>query len=55
MNEVKDNITIEDVIKKQKENYKHFNESLIRKAYEYAKLHHGNQVRKSGEPYDSSC
>ncbi len=51
MDEVKDNITIEDVIKKQKENYKHFNESLIRKAYEYAKLHHGNQVRKSGEPY----
>ena len=52
MQELGEDITIEDVIKKQKENYpKNCNEALIRKAYEYAKAAHGDQCRKSGEPY----
>ncbi len=50
MSEVKD-VTIEDIINKQKENYPKCDENLIRKAYEYAKVNHGNQLRKSGEPY----
>lgn len=44
-------ITIEDIIDKQKSNYPSSNEALIRKAYEFAKLNHGDQCRKSGEPY----
>ena len=44
-------ITIDDIIKKQKENYPNSNVELIRRAYEYAKENHGNQCRKSGEPY----
>ena len=44
-------VTIEDIIKKQKENYPNCNEKLIRKAYEFANFHHGDQCRKSGEPY----
>ncbi len=43
--------TIEDVIKMAKEKNKKVDTKLIMKAYEYAKLHHGNQLRKSGEPY----
>ncbi len=50
MSEIKE-ITIEDVLKKQKENYPNCNLKLIRKAYEYAKKNHGEQTRKSGEPY----
>ena len=44
-------ITIEDIINKQKSNYPNANEALIRKAYEFAKINHGDQCRKSGEPY----
>ena len=44
-------VTIEDIINKQKENYPNCNDKLIRKAYEYAKINHGDQCRKSGEPY----
>lgn len=44
-------ITIDDIISKQKETYSDSNESLIRRAYEYAKENHGDQCRKSGEPY----
>mgnify|MGYP001133531269 CR=1 FL=1 len=44
-------VTIEDIINKQKENYLNCNDKLIRKAYEYAKINHGDQCRKSGEPY----
>ena len=51
MSEANIDITIEDIIKNQKENYAKSDESLIRKAYEYAKEHHGDQLRKSGEPY----
>ena len=44
-------VTIDDIIKQQKENYPNSNVELIRRAYEYAKENHGNQCRKSGEPY----
>lgn len=44
-------ITIEDILKKQKVNYPNSDIELIKRAYEYAKKNHGDQVRKSGEPY----
>ncbi len=44
-------ITIDTIIEKQKENYAKVNEKLIRKAYEFAKKSHGDQLRRSGEPY----
>ena len=47
----KKNATIEDVIAKAKEKNAKFNEEFVRNAYEFASLHHGNQCRKSGEPY----
>ena len=50
MSEAK-NITIEYIIKKQKENYPNSNSNLIKKAYEFAKINHGDQLRRSGEPY----
>ena len=50
MSEIKE-ITIEEILKKQKENYPNADTNLIRRAYEYAKENHGDQCRKSGEPY----
>ena len=50
MTQVKE-VTIEDVINRMKHNNKRNNIKLILKAYEYAKAHHGDQRRKSGEPY----
>lgn len=47
MNEV----TIEDLIELQKKNYPNADIELIRRAYDYASKNHGNQCRKSGEPY----
>ncbi len=44
-------VTIEDIIEKQKENYPNSDVNLIKKAYEFANKNHGNQCRKSGEPY----
>ena len=44
-------VTIEDILNKQKENYPNADTELIRRAYEYAKENHGDQCRKSGEPY----
>ncbi len=44
-------VTIDTIIEKQKENYSKVNEKLIRKAYEFAKANHGDQLRRSGEPY----
>jgi len=40
-------ITIEDVIKKQKSNYRSSNAKLIKKAYDYAGESHGEQCRLS--------
>ena len=44
-------ITIDDIINKQKETYPNCDEKLIRKAHKYATDNHGDQCRKSGEPY----
>lgn len=47
-----ENVTIEDIIAKQKENYgDHTDVPLIQKAYQLAKTKHENQYRMSGEPY----
>ena len=43
--------TIEDVIKEAKSHNKKIDTKLIMRAYNYAVQHHGNQLRKSGEPY----
>ena len=48
---INEEVTIEDIIKKQKENYRKSDSKLIKKAYDYAVSKHGNQKRKSGEPY----
>ena len=44
-------ITIDDILKNQKSHNSKANLKLIKKAYDYAKAHHGDQLRKSGEPY----
>ena len=44
-------VTIEDLIKLHKKNYPHADTKLIKRAYDYASENHGNQCRKSGEPY----
>lgn len=51
MEGIKKDITIEDILKRQKSNYSKSNSKLIRKAYDYAKKLHGDQLRKSGESY----
>ena len=51
MQEAKKDITIQDVIAKRQEHTKRIDIKLINKAYNYAVGHHGNQCRKSGEPY----
>ena len=50
MSEVKE-MTIEDVISNTKKHNRKSDSKLIKKAYEYAKSKHGDQLRKSGEPY----
>ncbi len=50
MQEAKE-ITIQDVINKRKEHTRKIDNRLIMKAYNYAKSHHGEQCRRSGEPY----
>ena len=50
MSEIQNN-TIEDIIEKVKKDKKRADTRIIIKAYEYAKLNHGEQLRKSGEPY----
>ncbi len=50
MSEAKE-VTIDYIINKQKENYPNSDSDLIMKAYEFAKINHGNQLRRSGEPY----
>lgn len=50
MSEVKE-MTIEDIITTAKKNNRKVDTKLIRKAYDYAKSHHGDQLRKSGELY----
>lgn len=51
MTEVK-NVTIEEIIEKQVQNYgAQADVELIQKAYQLAKAKHGEQCRMSGEPY----
>ncbi len=50
MSEIK-NETIDDIIEVMKKNYKKTDSKLIRRTYEFAKAKHGDQLRKSGEPY----
>ena len=50
MSEVKD-VTIKDVITEMKKHNRKSDSKLIMKAYNYAVAHHGDQKRKSGEPY----
>ena len=50
MSEVK-NKTIEDIISLVKQKKRFADTKLIMKAYNYAKEKHGDQLRKSGEPY----
>ena len=51
MQENSKDITIQDVISKKKETSKRVDTKLIIKAYNYAVEHHGDQKRRSGEPY----
>ena len=44
-------VTIQDVINKRKEHTRKVDTKLIMKAYNYACNHHGEQCRRSGEPY----
>ena len=44
-------ITIQDVINKKKEKTRRVDSKLIQRAYDYAVAKHGDQKRKSGEPY----
>lgn len=50
MSEVKQ-VTIQDVINVMKKNSRRADTKAILKAYHYAKSQHGEQCRKSGEPY----
>ena len=50
MSEVKDS-SIEDIIQEAKKHNKKTDSKLIRRAYNYALENHGDQKRKSGEPY----
>ena len=45
------NYTIKDILDKVKKNKRWPDTKIIQKAYNYALEHHGDQVRKSGEPY----
>jgi GTP pyrophosphokinase len=47
----KEEVTIDDILKLQKSNYSKADLKLVRKAYDFAKAHHGDQKRKSGESY----
>lgn len=51
MQENNKEITIQDVISKKKETSRRVDTKLIMKAYNYAVEHHGDQKRRSGEPY----
>ena len=51
MQENNKDITIQDVISKKKETTKRVDSKQIMKAYNYAVEHHGDQKRRSGEPY----
>ena len=45
------NHTIDDILETTKKLNRRANLKTIRKAYDFANAQHGNQLRKSGEPY----
>ncbi len=47
----KEEITIEKIIKKMKENNRKSDSNLIQRAYDFAKINHKEQKRMSGEEY----
>ena len=51
MQEINKQITIQEIVNKMKKNNKKSDSKLILKAYNFAVAKHGNQLRKSGEPY----
>ncbi|MFR0823358.1 MAG: RelA/SpoT family protein [Clostridia bacterium] len=51
MQETEKKFTIEDILNKMKKNNRKTDVKLITKAYLFAKEKHGEQLRKSGEPY----
>lgn len=51
MQETEQEVTIQDVIAKKKQLTKRVDSKQIMKAYNYAVQHHGEQKRRSGEPY----
>lgn len=51
MQEMNKQITIEEIVNKMKKNNKKSDSKRILKAYNFAVEKHGNQLRKSGEPY----
>ncbi len=51
MQETEQEVTIQDVIAKKKQLTKRVDSKQIMKAYNYAVEHHGEQKRRSGEPY----
>ena len=50
MSEIKE-ITIKDIITEMRKHNRKSDTKLVTKAYNYAVAHHGDQKRKSGEPY----
>lgn len=50
MSKIQD-VSIEDILQKMKSNNRKTNLKLIQKAYDLAKEKHGDQLRRSGEPY----
>ena len=51
MKEASKEVTIEDIVNKMKSNNRKSDSKLILKAYNFAKEQHGDQLRRSGEPY----
>ena len=51
MQETTDTISLKDLISTIKKNNKKVDIKLVTRAYNYAFMHHGEQKRKSGEPY----
>ena len=51
MQEEKKEIEIQDIILKRKKHSRRVDAKLITRAYNYAANHHGDQCRRSGEPY----
>lgn len=47
----RNDLKIRDVLSKRRQHTRRMDSKLILRAYDYARKHHGDQVRKSGEPY----